>query len=566
MRKNNFTLVTGLWDLGRGNLEGFTRSFDHYLECFGKLLSLDCNMVVWVPEELNRFVHMNRNMAQTKIINKELSDFDTWFPWYDQTQETRKLLSWRERAAWLENAPQSRLQYYNPVVMSKFFMLNDSAIFNPFNTEYYYWIDAGLTNTVQLELLKNTDRLPQYMQELEKKDFLFLSYPYENDVEVHGFESDKFNRLCGVDKSNYVCRGGFFGGHRKAIQELNGDYYGIGSECFRERCMGTEENFNTILSHRFKDRIHRFELEENGLVYSFFEHLGKLPKVPVTNNSTLIPYDKKKDIENIKTSLYILTYNSPEQFANVAQTWLDNGFDKCHRRILVDNSTNPSTYERYQELCKWYYFEHIKKEENIGICGGRQFIAEHFNESDSEYYIFIEDDMHLNYPTLEVDKFGYPMYVDNLYEKSINIIHQNRYDYLKLTYCEFFGDNSVQWAWYNVPQTVRELYFPDKPNLPTQGGLDDDAPKTEPRVEKRLKDLHYFDGDYHYCNWPIWVSREGNRKIFLDTKWDRPYEQTWMSHVFQLQKKGDIKSAVLKLSPITHDRFQHYPGEERIES
>ena len=110
------------------------------------------------------------------------------------------------------------------------------------------------------------------------------------------------------------------------------------------------------------------------------------------------------------------------------------------------------------------------------------------------------------------------------------------------------------------------MYFPDYPNLPKEGGLDPNAPKSEPKSEKRHKDLHYFSGDYHYCNWPIWVSREGNRKIFLDTKWDRPYEQTWMSHVFQLQKKGDIKSAVLKLSPITHDRFKHYPGEARVES
>ena len=107
------TLVTGLWDLGRGNLDGFGRSFDHYLENFGKLLSLDVNMIVWVPKELNRFVLLNRSANNTKIINKEVSDFDTWFPWYQEVQEIRERPGWSTRAGWLPDSPQSKLPYYN---------------------------------------------------------------------------------------------------------------------------------------------------------------------------------------------------------------------------------------------------------------------------------------------------------------------------------------------------------------------------------------------------------------------------------------------------------------------
>ena len=557
---SNFTLVTGLWDLGREKLTDFGRSFDHYLENFGRLLSLDFPMVVYVPKELNRFVIMNRNMANTRIVNKELPDFQTWFPWYTEVQEIRHVLRWREQASWLENSPQCKLSYYNPIVMSKFFMLNDSAVANTFNTEYFYWIDAGLTNTVDIGQLRNMENLPGYM---EDKKFLFLSYPYSSESEVHGFESKKFDKLCG-EKSTYVCRGGFFGGEKETINKLNGEYYGIATECFHERCMGTEENFHTILSHRSKD-VYRFELDDSGLVYKFFDYIGnkKFETTPATKNFNLIPYDKRKDPDDLKTSLYILTFNSPDQFDKVAPTWIDNGFDKC-RRILVNNSTDESTYTAYQELCEKYGFEHIKKEGNVGICGGRQFVAEHFNESDSEYYVFVEDDMFLNPPNQEVDKFGYPRYTDNLYRKSLSVIHKNRYDFLKLTYCEFYGDNSVSWAWYNVPQPIREEYWPEKPNLPEQG-LDPDAPKVEIKARNRYKDLYYLEGNFHYCNWPVWISREGNYKIFLETKWTRPYEQTWMSYVFQQQVKGKIRSAVLEASPITHDRFEFYT-DTRIES
>jgi len=559
-KKNNFTLVTGLWDLGRDRLKDFGRSFDHYQDRFSELLSLDMNMVIFVPKEMNKFISLNRSMVNTKIINKEREEFQSWFAWFKNVQDIRRDSNWYGQADWLQNSPQAKLEYYNPVVMSKFFMLNDVTISNPFNTEYFFWIDAGLTNTVGLDQLRNMNKLPSYMKD---KKFLFLSYPYETDNEVHGFKAKEFNDFCG-QKSTYVCRGGFFGGKKEIINGLNGEYYGIAANSFAKGLMGTEECFHTIMAYKFPERIHRFELEDNGLVYKFFDHLSEVSQIE-TSNASLIPYDKKKDVHDIKTSLYILTYNSPEQFAQVAQTWLDNGWDKCHRRILIDNSTDPTTYLKYQELCHWFYFEHIKKEENVGICGGRQFVAEHFAESDSEYMVFIEDDMFLNGPEdIGEDKFGYPKYTENLYEKSLSIIHQNRYDFLKLTYCEFYGDNSVSWAWYNVPQPVREQFFPDHPKLPEEGL--GDPPLIEPTGRKRFKDLHYLEGEYHYCNWPIWVSKEGNYKIFLDTKWDRPFEQTWMSYVFQQEKRGLIKAAVLEASPITHDRFAYYPAEDRIES
>lgn len=564
MSDSGFTIVTGLWDLGRDKLEDFGRPFEHYLNNFGHLLSLDMNMVVYVPKEIERFVLMNRNMAKTKIIIKELEDFKTWFDWYDDVQNIRKTTEWHSQADWLSKSPQATLEYYNPVVMSKFFMVNDAAIFNNFRSKYFFWVDAGLTNTVGLDQLKNMNNLPGYMQD---KEFVFLSYPYETESEVHGFYADKFNDFCG-EKSTYVCRGGFFGGNKETIRNLNGEYYNIAYESFKSKCMGTEENFHTILSYKNKELITRFELDDNGLVYKFFDHIGdekyQSPFSNITQNYNLIPYNKRKDVDDVKTSLYILSFNSPDQFEKVAPAWIDNGFDKC-RRILIDNSTKAETYPLYQELCKKYGFEHIKKPTNVGICGGRQFVAEHFNESDSEYYVFIEDDMFLNPVNQEVDNFGYPRYTDDLYRKSLNIIHKNKFDFLKLTYCEFYGDNSVAWAWYNVPQSVREEYWPEKPKLP-ESGLDPDAPKTKVKFSSRYKDLKYSVGDYHYCNWPMWISREGNYKIFLDIVWEKPYEQTWMSYVFQEQMKGRIKAAALEASPITHDRFEFYPKEQRLES
>ena len=45
---NKVTLVTGLWDIGRGELsEGWSRSFDHYLNKFSELLKVQSNMIIF---------------------------------------------------------------------------------------------------------------------------------------------------------------------------------------------------------------------------------------------------------------------------------------------------------------------------------------------------------------------------------------------------------------------------------------------------------------------------------------------------------------------------------------
>lgn len=563
-KQSKYTLVTGLWNIKRGDLVEFGRSFDHYLENFSNLLSLDCNMCVFVPEELISFVNTRRSEINTKVIPYNLEDIKKNFDFFDVVQKIRTDENWYKRAEWLENSPQAKLEYYNPVVMSKFFLLHDCCVREYFDSKYYFWIDAGLTNTVDINLLKNLSSINEYMKSIKNK-LLFLSYPYESDNEVHGFDSQKFAEYCGVDKTTYVCRGGFFGGHKDQILKLNGEYYSAVNDTLKFGYMGTEENFHTMLTYLHPDDTHRFELSENGLVYPFFEVLGKTEKYSYPN-SELIPWNKKKTAEELKTSMYVLTFNSPQQFEELVKSYEKNDPDFFNRprKILVDNSTDARTYSSYNELCRTYGFEHIKKETNIGICGARQFVAEHFNESDSEYYIFLEDDMTLHDPTNDLCESGFARYIDGLYFKSLSIIHKNRYDYLKLSYSEFYGTNDTQWSWYNVPQNIREKYFPEKTKLP-EDGLDPDPPKMEIFQEKRYKDLKYFEGEFYYCNWPLWFSREGNKKVFLDTKWAHPHEQTWMSHVFQLQKQGKIKAATLALSPIFHHRFDFYAAEERKE-
>ena len=55
---SNTTIVTGIWDIKRDELtEGWSRSFQHYLDNLAKLMKTDQNMIIFIEEK-------NRNCYQ----------------------------------------------------------------------------------------------------------------------------------------------------------------------------------------------------------------------------------------------------------------------------------------------------------------------------------------------------------------------------------------------------------------------------------------------------------------------------------------------------------------------
>ena len=207
----------------------------------------------------------------------------------------------------------------------------------------------------------------------------------------------------------------------------------------------------------------------------------------------------------------------------------------------------------------------LPKKDNIGFVGGRVWVAEHFDKTDLDLYFFYEDDMNMYPKKGEVCKNGFNRYSPKLYSKVIQIMKIENFDFLKLSFTEFDGSNDTQFAWYNVPQDFRQKNWPNNPRLP-QMGLDPNAPKTEFKNVKTYQGLPYANGEIYLCNWPIVLTKEGNYKCYLETKFAHAYEQTLMSQCYKQTVKGRINSAILLLSPIEHHRFHHYDGKLRKES
>lgn len=553
--KSNLTFVTGLFDIGRGDLEsGFSRPFQQYLDSFERLLKIQYPMVIYVPTELNDWVWQRRSPDNTKIVNKSLDDLRN-FPFYDKVQEIRVKPEWINQAGWLVDSTQAKLPLYNPLVMSKQFLLNDASLFNFFDTKYYLWVDAGIANTIgDPDYYFDADYEKKVTPDLAK--MMYVAFPYDSNApEVHGFTKSKMNEIAGAN-TEYVCRGGLFGGNKASINEINDIYYQLLSSTINSGYMGTEESIFTIISYKYKDKCHVNMIESNGLIVTYLERV------------------KRQEVARAKAerlAWYFLVFNTPKQLEYTLEKYkkaYPEEFESA-KKYVINNSNDPEVDAEYKKLFAENKLEEFKFD-NIGICGGRQFVAEHFDKSDHEYYVFIEEDMGVYLPLEfkdenggvilqgKLDKVGFSTWHKDVFDKAIAIMEENKLDFIKLSFDEFFGNSFRDWAVTNVPADKKNTYYPEV------DGKRNDRSKVE--WWDTFRGLPFALGHFHVCNWPILFNKEGNRKVYLDIKWAHPYEQTWMSHAKTLMVEGKLKVGSLLISIVDHNRIWHYDGKRRREN
>jgi hypothetical protein len=548
----NTTLVTGIWDLGRGEAkEGWSRGFDHYISHFKNLLSAkDIPMCIFIDPSIEDIVWEIRDKENTRISYHTKDQFGgSFFPFYDRIQDIRNNPDWYNQAGWLKDSTQGSLEWYNPMVMSKMFLLHNAKIFNFFNTDYLFWIDGGITNTVHQGYFTHDKVISKIEQFV--KNFLFLCFPYETTSEIHGFNIDAMKKFANSEVVNRVARGGFFGGHKDTISSANELYYSLLRDTLDAGFMGTEESIFTLMTYLQPETYEYEEIEGNGLINTFFEN--------VKNNTTKLSTKISNRIKpsNNDVVLYINAFNSPEQLQMVLDSFeqYDKNFLDKTDKYLINNTNKEDIFPKYDLISSKYGFKEIRKG-NIGVCGGRQLSAEHFAELGSKYMMFFEDDMLIDLDKTNRCPFGLSKYVDDLFNNLVRIMDLEEYDFLKFSFSEFYGHNGEQWSWHNVPMENKIKYF----------GAINRRPLTKFKNIKTMNHVPYAEGEIYYSNWPHIIDQEGNKKLFLDTKWAHPYEQTWMSHIYNLTVDNQVNAAILLSSPITHNRVHFYEAHERKEN
>lgn len=135
------TVVTSLYNINRHNLDG--REWSSYLQWFSKTLQVNNPMIVFVEKELEDFVYNIRGQMPTKVIVSKLED--TFYYGFKNQMDNIIFDKNYKNSIKSSNRIECNSSLYNIIQYSKFDWVKKASEINPFNTDTFLWLDAGIS-------------------------------------------------------------------------------------------------------------------------------------------------------------------------------------------------------------------------------------------------------------------------------------------------------------------------------------------------------------------------------------------------------------------------------------
>lgn len=199
------TLVTAFFDIDR-EMRGDGRSISTYLEWIQKTLLLHCHLYVVTETKFAPFFKEHRPAdypMKIKLISFQESEY---YSYYDRIQDILQQTTYREKVAF-PNRVECQLPEYTILQFSKFHYLRMAIDENPFQSEFFLWIDAGSSRFF------NSLSLSTYFP---KKTFSFQKnlFYIQCRSDLFQYPLDPYRFIWTADNLMY---GGMFGGHFEIV-------------------------------------------------------------------------------------------------------------------------------------------------------------------------------------------------------------------------------------------------------------------------------------------------------------------------------------------------------------
>lgn len=239
LHKDKFTIVTAFFDIGRGDWNYYNRKTEEYLSHFSNMLSLDTNLIVFTEEKYLDFISQRRTNLDTLIIMKEIKDLYTYERYSDIIISNLSNNRYRENHP-NPICPEVTQPLYNILVTNKMKFLEEAVSFNPFSTEYFFWMDGGYTHST-----------------ISLKDITWDISPLFNSkfsIMALSAVSPLLNPRSFFYEYRDPITGGFFGGRREDIRVISEIYYLI-MDCIIDSYNITDDDqyYMTLLISRYPE-------------------------------------------------------------------------------------------------------------------------------------------------------------------------------------------------------------------------------------------------------------------------------------------------------------------------
>ena len=245
------TIVTALYDIGRGSWTNFKRSYNEYFKYFKNVLSLDCNIVIYIDEKDLNVVRLLRSeidpeFKKTKIITNKFTELEAYKKFYIKTKEVMIGEKFKSRR-FESHTPEMLYPEYNIINFNKISFLEHAITNNFFNSDYFIWLDAGFYH----------DKFPHEM--------LYKKYP--NCEKIKKLDDDKvhFLTLCDsedIELSSYYdsrvsITGSMFAGKGEPLLMLKNICFSVIEEFLNNDAINDDQ---TIYAYAYKKNKNLFNL------------------------------------------------------------------------------------------------------------------------------------------------------------------------------------------------------------------------------------------------------------------------------------------------------------------
>ncbi|VDO26478.1 unnamed protein product [Brugia timori] len=149
--ESDFTLVTALLDIGRGDWWEYRRPLESYYGFLQNLLKLKVNLVIFVDQKSIKHVYTQRKLYHLEHITEVIPITLAELPLYRYMKTAMQIISdERNDKRWdqqwdrsMSSHPEAKSAKYDILVNSKSYFLYNASINNPFKSEFFAWLDAG---------------------------------------------------------------------------------------------------------------------------------------------------------------------------------------------------------------------------------------------------------------------------------------------------------------------------------------------------------------------------------------------------------------------------------------
>jgi hypothetical protein len=191
------TMVTAFFDIHR-DTKGDGRTIDEYMSWIEKTLQLNCNLYIVTEAKFIPFMKQKRPHYPTYICEDTLENA-SYYKYLPRMKEILESDAYKKRIACPQRV-ECILPEYNVIQYSKFGWLEEAIRINPFQSESFFWMDAGISRF----FLDVDIRLP-YPRIIPSNLFIIQK---RHDLDTYCMD---------IWKADNVVKGTMFGGHKDNV-------------------------------------------------------------------------------------------------------------------------------------------------------------------------------------------------------------------------------------------------------------------------------------------------------------------------------------------------------------